>query len=155
MMFTRIIIGAFLLAGALQARTVEAATLVDIKGDVLVNTGGGFVAARGPTMVAPGHQVFIRPGGAAHIVFDDGCKVPVAHERVVQIGASSPCTPGAEQQRQAAPTGTPTMPGAAGAAEVGGVSSSALVVGGLAIAGGAALAVGLSGGGNKDKPASP
>jgi len=155
MTITHKIAGAILLAGAFHAGSAEAATLVDIRGEVLVNTGSGFVAANGPTAIAPGHQVFIRPGGSAQIVFGDGCKVPVAHERVVQIGASSPCSSGTQQQQQGASTGAASGPGVVGAAEVGGVSSSTLVVGGLAIAGGAAIAVGLSSGGSKDKPASP
>lgn len=115
--------------------SANAATILDIQGEVLISTGTGFLPVSGPTEVVAGHQVFVRPGGSAQILFDDGCKVPIQPDTVVQVGATSPCA----------------------TANAGGGSplSTPVIVGGVVVAGGVALAVGLSGGGKKDKPASP
>jgi hypothetical protein len=130
--------GAVFLGGVTLGTLAQAATIVDIQGEVLVSMGAGFQPVGAPFVLRPGNQLFVRPGGAANLQFDDGCKVPVEPGTVVQIGETSPC-----RSAKAAEGGTA------------GVHGSTLLVGGLVIAGGAALAVGLSGGGGKDKPASP
>jgi hypothetical protein len=86
-----ILTGAVFLAGLTLGNVTHAATIVDIQGEVLVSMGTGFQPVGPPFVLWPGNQVFVRPGGAASILFDDGCKVPVEPGAVVQVGEISPC----------------------------------------------------------------
>jgi hypothetical protein len=136
MRFRECAIGLGLAVGVAFAVPANAATVLDIQGEVLVSTGTGFQIVNGPTTVAAGHQVFVRPGGSAHILFDDGCRVPVKIDAVVQVEENSPCKTADVKD--------------------GKLSSSTMLIGGLVIAGGAGLAIGLSGGSSdKNRPASP
>lgn len=119
----------------LASVAAEAATLDSIQGEVLVSHGGGYEVVNGPTELKPGDSVIANPGGSAQVVYPDGSSVLVQAGSVVTVG------------EPAATAGTE-------AAAAGGLSTGTLVVGGLVVAGGVGLAVGLSGGGS-DKPASP
>lgn len=132
--------------------TAQAAMVIDIKGDVLVNRGAGFVAVREPVELAPGDLVLAGAGGAARVDFGKGCAVPVKPNQIVRVSIEPPCRSktGAETSRD---------PKAAGATAGSGMAPSALVLGGLAIVGGGGLAIGLAagggGGGQDGRPASP
>jgi hypothetical protein len=85
----------------------------------------------------PGDSVLANPKGSAQIVYSDCATVEVKPGDVVYVGEAPPCAVGAE-----------------GAAGLGGAGhSSGLIVGGLAVAAGIGIVVGVSGG--SDKPASP
>lgn len=114
-----------------SALSADAATLIGPQGQVLVNSGDGYKPAIDNMELKPGDSVIANPGASAQIVYADGTIVPVQPGSVVTIAEN----------------------GALGAGlTTGGLEGSTLVVGGLAIAGGVGLAIGLSGG--SDKPAS-
>jgi hypothetical protein len=119
----------------LAGTSLEAATLEDIQGEVLVDRGGGFDIVSGPTTLSPGNTVIANPGSQAQIVYDSTCKVPVVPGAVVAVHNQSPCNGGGESQG-------------------GSMSATTLLVGGAVVGLGAAAAVLLTSGGD-DKPASP
>ena len=108
-----------------------AASVVDIEGRVLVDSGSGFRRVAGSAAVSPGTRVMANPGGAATIVYDNGCREQVAPGAVVTVKSQGACV-----------TGT---------------SSANYALGAVAVGGGVALAIGLSNKSDKnnDKPASP
>ena len=81
----------------------------------------------------PGDSVMAEPGGAAKVIYTDGCQVPVQVGGVVVIGPQSPCELRPKQ-------------GYMGLENTTGFSTTHLVIGGLLIAGGIGAAVALSGG---------
>jgi hypothetical protein len=114
--------------GVLAAGGVEAATLVNVSGDVLVNTGRGFVRATEGQRIDPGNRVMIgSSGGAATIVYDPLCIERVERGRAVIVQQGVPCTV----------AGASTTPAPVGA----GISQGALIVGGVAIAVGAGVLI--------------
>jgi hypothetical protein len=114
------------LAAALPA---AAASVVVKSGSAFIDRGSGYAAVRGSTNGNPGDTVMVLVGGAAEIVYEDGCRTPVDVGSVVTIGQASPC----------------------GAAS-GGYADHTLIIGGLVVAGGVAAAIALSG--DDSKPAS-
>jgi len=122
------------------AASLKAATLEGIQGEVLVDRGGGFDVAPGPTTLKPGDTVIANPGGVAQIVYDSECKVPVQPGSVIAVRKESPCS-----QKKVA-----EVEGGGG----GGLSTTTVLVGGAVVGLGAGAAVLLTQGGN-DKPASP
>lgn len=110
------------------ASAAAAATLVNVTGDVLVNTGSGFVRATEGQQVGPGNRVMIGSrGGAATIVYDPACIENVERGRAVVVQQGVPCNaPGANT--------TPAQLGA-------GVPQGVLVVGGAVIAIGAGVLI--------------
>ncbi len=126
--------------GLLLLAPAHAATVTDLQGEVLVNTGVGFKKIEGPLELVPGDQIMVGALGSAQVKFADGCSVPVQPGQIVQVGPESPCIAQKEP-----------------AAETGGVGANTMIIGGVVVAAGAGLAIGLSGGGSdkKDRPASP
>ncbi len=115
-----------------------ATTLENVYGEVLVDRGGGFDPAPGPTALNPGNTVIANPGSSAVIVYSADCTVPVQPGAVIGVLDSPPC-------------------GSNGASSTGGSSSfstSTLLIGG-AVAGLAAGAAILLTSGDDDSPASP
>jgi len=72
----------------------EAATL-ERKGPVLVNYGSGYVAAKNGAALQAGDAVMAKLSGRGAIVYDDGCREPVAPQHVVLVQDLSPCVNGA------------------------------------------------------------
>jgi len=105
------------------------ASVVDIEGRVLANSGAGFKRLSGPVAVRPGTRVMANPGGSATIIYDNGCREQVMPGGVVTVRSEGPCS--------------------LAAAETG----SVYALGAVAIGAGAAVAIGLSK--SNDKPASP
>jgi hypothetical protein len=109
--------------------TVEAATLDEVQGRILVSRGGGFRPISGPVNLQPGMQVMANPNSSASIVYSNGCRDSVEPGTVVTVKPEGACT-----------LGDDTSPYALGA---------------IAVGGGAALAIGLSRRDRDNKPASP
>jgi len=129
---------AILSAGA----AADAATLEGVEGTVLVDRGGGYATAHGPTQLNPGDSVIANPGGGAKVVYGDGCAVPVRPGSVVAVAGQSPCS---------METGAVDPPPAPTGAFF---NTQTLLVGGV-IVGGVVAAVVLLNNNNSDTPASP
>ena len=80
-----------MIAAGLIASDASAAMLTAVQGDVQVDTGSGFRPAGGAISVETGHKVQIGNGGAAQLVFPDGCIFTPAEGGTMAIGAQSPC----------------------------------------------------------------
>jgi hypothetical protein len=129
---------AFLFGVSVTAQAF-AATVQVLQGQVLINQGQGYRMVQGSTEASPGDTVVVNPGGAAQIVYSNGCTIKVLPQSVVAISPQSPC--------QAASQPPPELPAPDGP----GISTTTLVVGGAVIVGGAVAALLLI----KGKPASP
>ena len=70
----------------------QAALLQSIRGDVLVNRGGGYVAVHGTTEVNTGDMVRVDANGKARLVYPDGCKEEFQAGSVTTVSATSPCS---------------------------------------------------------------
>jgi hypothetical protein len=119
-------IPAFIVAGTLSA----AAATVTPSGNVYIDRGAGYQAIAGPVEAKPGDVVMAMAGGNATITYDTGCQQAVDVGAVVVVSEVAPCV-----------------------ADVSPGVDYTLVIGGVAVAGGVAAAIALSGG--DDKPASP
>lgn len=104
----------------------QAAFLDNIHGGVRVNRGDGYVAVRGATEAKAGDSIMAAAKGRARLIYSDGCAVDIQPGSVVVVGTESPCTKGATNA---------------------GLSTTGLVVGGLALAaaGGGIAAAALHG----------
>ncbi len=116
-----------LAAMAVTVQAADAATLINVNGNVLVNTGNGFQTAVEGQTVNPGNRIMVgRGGGSATIAYDLQCIERVALGRVITVQTAVPCnTPGA--QTAPAPLGAGVSPG--------------LVVGGVAAAAGVGVLI--------------
>lgn len=108
-----------------------AATVVP-SGDVYIDRGTGYQQVVGPTEAKAGDVVMAMAGGSASISYENGCLQSVDVGAVAIVSEIPPCV-----GEQATPPGV----------------DYTLVIGGLAVAGGVAAAVALSG--DDDPPASP
>lgn len=123
-----------LVLGAVQA---SAAVVYVNEGTASVSTGEGFRPIASGTEVGPGNKVIVSQGGSVTVVYSPSCQETVGSGQVVTVQPEIPCLQASNS------TGSPAS-AASGAL---GVPSSTLVIGGLVVAGGVGLAVGLSGGG--------
>lgn len=146
-------VGAFGLA-LVVGPGASAQSLQSVSGAVLVDTGEGFRAVSPAFALSPGMRVMVSPQGSADIAYANGCVQTVAPGRVVTVGNAAQCSAQENagnsartaeyiptQGTQPPPDGFPGLPG----------GPLPFIIGAGVIAGGAALAIGLS---NKDKPAS-
>ena len=126
----------FVAALAVAAVPAGAATLSLANGNVLVNSGNGFVRATEGQQVSPGTRVMIGAGGGnATIAYDLNCLERVTAGQVVTVKPSVPCTPNSPLASPQAGLGIPN---------------------GALVAGGAVLAVGVGIGIYQlSKPSSP
>lgn len=132
------------IVGLLVASYANAATLTGIQGEVLVSRAGSdFKAVQNTTDVFPGDSITVKPGGLAHIIYNDGCDVTVQTGGIITVTEPSPCAARAKATQD--PTNLPTPNQ--------GITPGTLVVGGLAVTGIAVGVVLLSR--DKSKPASP
>ena len=122
-----------MLSGAAFAQSVT-----EIKGNVRVNTGTGFVQARVTRSLAVGDRVMAQPNGSAVIQYPNGCRVPVAPGEIVTVLASPPCVAGG--------------PPISDTPDLGGFNPAYALVGGIVVVGGVLLLVNS---GSDDKPTSP
>jgi len=68
------------------------------QGDSLINQGHGFKPIKSQAKAKVGDTVMVRPGGAATVVYDDGCRVNVRPGAVTTIAPVSPCASGSNAQ---------------------------------------------------------
>jgi hypothetical protein len=69
------------------------------QGDLLINQGHGFKPIKRQANAKVGDTVMVRPGGAATVVYDDGCRVNVQPGAVTTIAPLSPCASGSNAQQ--------------------------------------------------------
>ena len=60
-------------------------------GDLTINQGHGFKPVPSRVNANVGNSVMVAPGGAATVVYEDGCKVDVRPGAVTTIAPLSPC----------------------------------------------------------------
>jgi hypothetical protein len=132
----------------------DAAMVSSQAGTVLVSKGDGFVSLATQSEVVPGTRVMVRPGGLALITYAGNCTVRVGSGLWV-VQERTPCRDGVAQidftgrmNQEPPPEDLPPEP------PPGINPTTVLVLGGLAVGGGIALAV-ILGQNGKDKPASP
>jgi hypothetical protein len=134
-----------LCACLLSPVAAAAATVSKRSGGVLINKGSGFVTLQGDAELASGRQVMVQPGGSASILYASNCVVRLG-SGLWFVQAASPCASGTTEidftgrMNQATPPTEPT-------------DVTPYIIGGVAVAGGAAAAIVLTQ--NKDKAASP
>jgi hypothetical protein len=71
-----------------------AATVEPAQGNLSINQGQGFQPVNSRLDANVGDSVMVAPGGAATVVYDDGCKVDVQPGAVTTIAPLSPCASG-------------------------------------------------------------
>jgi hypothetical protein len=131
------------------AGSALAATVNPIKGQVLLNRGDGYKLVSESTDAAPGAQVIVNPLSVGQVVFADGCAVKLEPGAVFTIAAQSPCE--VTGQHVEAGGSLKSVKDAA-KPEASDRRSSALVIGGAAIAVGVGAILLLR---HDDKAASP
>ena len=122
-----------MLSGAAFAQSVT-----EIRGDVRLNGGTGFVQVKVSRSVAVGDRVMARPNGSAVIQYPNGCRVNVAPGEIVTVLASPPCIAG----------GPPILD----TPDAFGFNPAYALVGGVVVIGGALLLLNSD---SKDQPTSP
>lgn len=132
--------------GAMVSLTVsgvaQAAFLDSIHGGVRINRGDGYVSVRGATEAKTGDSIMAAAKGRARLVYSDGCTADILPGSVVVVGAESPCAKGAMNNE--------------GVGTEAGLSPTALVVGGLALAAvGGGIAAAVSNGQHTSPPFIP
>ena len=75
-----------------------AATVEPGQGSLSINHGQGFGPVGGQMTAQVGDSVMVAPGGAATVVYEDGCKVAVQPGAVTTIAPLSPCAAGSYAQ---------------------------------------------------------
>jgi hypothetical protein len=63
-------------------------------GDLTINQRAGFKPVTSRVNAKVGDSVMVGPGGAATVVYEDGCKVNVRPGSVVNVAPLSPCAAG-------------------------------------------------------------
>ena len=69
-------------------------------GDLTINQGHGFKPVTDRTQANVGDSVMVGPGGAAAVVYEDGCKVDVQPGSVARVAPLSPCASGSNAQER-------------------------------------------------------
>jgi len=89
-------------AGAAPAQTATtqtpAATVEPVQGDLSLNRGAGFQKIESRVQANVGDSVMVGAGGAANLVYSDGCQVNIQPGSVVSITPLSPCASGSLAQ---------------------------------------------------------
>ncbi|MCX5480094.1 hypothetical protein OSH08_13830 [Kaistia geumhonensis] len=88
-----------------------AATLSDVSGPVLVDSGKGFQKVSTATEVLPGSRVMVSKGGKAMLAYADGCEKSLAANSITTVVDSGACAQSSQVAAQT-PVGlglTPTM----------------------------------------------
>ena len=120
---------ALALASTAMLGSASAQSLTDVKGNVLVNQGSGYVKAASGAGLAPGDAVMARPGGSSVVRYADGCRVRVLPGKVVRVAAVSPCSGNVADLGEPAPPPPEVVPGGFPVLAVGGL----VVLGGIGV----------------------
>jgi hypothetical protein len=83
---------------ALLTSSAWATTIVPGQGGLSVNQGQGFQPVNSRVDANVGDAVMVGPGGAATVVYSDGCTVNVQPGAVTTIAPLSPCASGSYAQ---------------------------------------------------------
>ena len=110
----RLYLGALCLATLLSG-SAWAATIEPGQGALSINQGQGFQPVNSRVDANVGDSVMVSPGGAATIVYDDGCTVPVQPGAIATIAPLSPCASGSFADNSNDPTAGLIMLGVTGA----------------------------------------
>jgi len=124
------IVTALLLASALvatgqaTAQGTGAATLQDLNGKVLMNTGDGLVSGKAGSALMDGDRIVTLEKSGAKIIFPDGCGVTLEENMIFVINSQLGCkaAPVASNQPATAGLMTPTQGLILGTAYVGGAA---------------------------------
>ncbi len=81
-----------LMVAVLASSAAHAAALNDIKGDVRVSHGAGFVKVDGSAEVAPGDKIKVGRKAAVKLVYSDGCSINVPAGALATVAKQSPCS---------------------------------------------------------------
>ncbi len=81
-----------LMVAVLASSAAHAAALNDIKGDVRVSHGAGFVKVDGSAEVAPGDKIKVGQKAAVKLVYSDGCSINVPAGALATVAKQSPCS---------------------------------------------------------------
>lgn len=120
--------------------SVHAATLSAVKGMVLANVGNGYQPAHENQHLKIGDSIIANPGASAQVVCEDGTAVNVEPGAVVTVADCAEMAAAAQ----------------GGLGATAGISTTGLVVGGLAAAGAAGVATAVSNRSDRtDRPVSP
>ena len=71
--------------------SADAAKVVPIEGEILVNSGAGYQRIDGAVELRPGGSVIANPSAKASLVYADGCVVDVVPGMVAWVEPTSPC----------------------------------------------------------------
>jgi len=96
-----------IVAVALLAATMassDAAKVVPVKGEILVNSGAGYQRIDGPVELKPGDSAIANPSAQATLIYDDGCVVDIVPGMVAWGELTSPCRSGTRGTRDPDPT---------------------------------------------------
>ena len=91
MRLIKTLIAASLLLSSAAFAEEGAATLSNQKGTVLVNQGEEFVTATEAQVLKAGDRVMVMEGGAAEVVFNDGCVLPLESGSMAVVSELSTC----------------------------------------------------------------
>jgi uncharacterized protein (DUF1786 family) len=105
-----------------------AATLDNVSGRVLVNTGNGYAAAQTNTALKTGDQVFATKDSAALVIYDNGCRQRVEAGEVITVQEAPECVV-TENSFNGSLAGTGIVAGLTPGAIAGGVAVAAGVTG--------------------------
>jgi len=95
----RYLLAALCLSGATVIGSSSwAATIEPGQGNLSVNQGQGFQPINSRVDANVGDSVMVSPGGAATVVYDDGCTVDIQPGAVTTIAPLSPCASGSYAQ---------------------------------------------------------
>jgi hypothetical protein len=74
--------------------SADAAKVVPVKGEILVNSGAGYQRIDGAVELKPGDSAIANPSAQASLIYDDGCVVDIVPGMIAWSEAISPCRAG-------------------------------------------------------------
>ena len=83
------------------ASAASAATLSDVSGSVLVDSGKGFTKVSAASDVPVGSRVMVTRGGKAVLAYADGCKKTLAANSITTVVKSDACEQSSQVAAQA------------------------------------------------------
>jgi hypothetical protein len=113
------------------ASAASAATLSDVSGSVLVDSGKGFKKVSAASDVPVGSRVMVTRGGKAVLAYADGCQKTLAANSITTVVKSGACEQSSQVAAQAGGGGL-------------GLTPTAIIAGGVGVGAAAAIIVGAS-----------
>jgi len=113
------------------ASAASAATLSDVSGSVLVDSGKGFKKVSAASDVPVGSRVMVTRGGKAMLAYADGCKKTLAANSITTVVKSGACEQSSQVAAQAGGGGL-------------GITPTTIIAGGVVVGGATAIILGAS-----------